>query len=63
MPSARNQGVKIINGLDSGELGMCVIEIPTEDYERDIKSSSEKINQLAVEYMTKVVSMEITEIV
>jgi len=63
VPSAKEQGIRLVNGLDIGELGMCVIDIPTEQYINDVETSSAQIFHLAAEYMAKVVKLEIVEIV
>ncbi len=63
VPSAKEQGIRLVNGLDIGELGMCVIDIPTEQYVNDVETSSAQIFQLAADYMAKVVKLEIVEIV
>jgi len=63
VPSAKEQGIKLVNGLDIGELGMCVIDIPTEQYVNDVEASSAQIFQLAADYMAKVVKLEIVEMV
>jgi len=63
VPSAREQGVHIVNGLDAGELGMCVIDIPTEQYMNDVETSSAQVFQLATDYMAKIVKLEIIEMV
>lgn len=59
IPSAREQGIKLVDGLDVGELGMCVVEIPTEEYEKNLESSSAQIFQIAADYMSKIVNLEI----
>ncbi len=53
----------MVNGLDVGELGMCVIEIPTEQYANNVVVSSEQVFQLAADYMSKIVKLEIVEMV
>ena len=63
VPSAKDQGIQLVNGLDVGELGMCVIDIPTEQYVNNREVSSEQIFQLAADYMSKIVKLEIVEMV
>ena len=61
VPSAKDQGIQLVNGLDVGELGMCVIDIPTEQYVNNREVSSEQIFQLAADYMSKIVKLEIVK--
>ena len=63
VPSAKEQGITLVTGLDVGELGMCVIDIPTEQYVNNREVSSEQIFQLAADYMSKIVKLEIVEMV
>ena len=60
---AKNQGITLVSGLDVGEVGSCVIDIPTEQYELNPEDTNSEIIKIATKYMAKVVGLEISKVV
>lgn len=60
---AKDQGITLVSGLDAGEVGSCIIDVPTEQYESSQDDTDSEIIKIATKYMAKVVGLEISKVV
>jgi hypothetical protein len=57
--SAQEQGVVLVTGLDVGEVGCVVLDIPTDEYSKNPKKISEGIYNFASDYVERLIKLEI----